>query len=378
MNKKSLSSLSFISGRRVGSLALMSLGVMCAAAQAADSVTVGLNIPQTVVDGSIYAAAEELGYFKAENLEVKTVVFQGAGALLPQVATKKVTLGFPMPEPILASYEPGKTPLPVQYFYNARPSGGMELAVLADSPIKSLTDLKGKKIGVGALTWASIPQTRGLLRQEGLSPEKDVEIVAVGALGAGFLALREGRVDALNFNNSWNDMLELTGTRIRRLEYPDVFGKMIGNGFIAHVDTVRDDPQLLARFGRAFTKATVACEANVGFCVDAFYRAYPEARPRADELEKKRAESVVLLQRRLARLLHTPDGGDRVPGEYDLKPIAKYVSLMHDAGEIGVSEVPLDRIFTNALVKDFNAFDAQAVRAQARAAAPVAAADAAK
>jgi len=347
----------------------LSLSVLlCASAFAADEVTIGLNIPQTVVDGSIYAAAEDLGYFKAENLTVKTVVFQGAGALLPQVASKQVTMGFPMAEPVLASYEPGKTPLPVQFFYNARPSGGMELAVLESSPIKTIEDLKGKKIGVGALTWASIPQTRGLLHQQGLEPKTDVEIVAVGALGSGFLALRQGRVDALNFNNSWHDMLEQTGTKIRRLPYPDAFGQMVGNGFVAHVDTMRDNPELLGRFGRAFTKATIACEANPGYCVDVFYRAYPESKPRPDELEKKRAESIELLERRLARLLHTPDGAARKPGEYELAPVAEYVKLMNQAGEIATPEVPLDRIFTNALVKDFNAFDADAVREQARAA----------
>ncbi len=346
-------------------LVMMTMGV---SAQAADDVSVGLNIPQTVVDGSIYAAADALGYFKEEDLNVRTVVFQGAGALLPQVASRKVTLGFPMPEPVLASYEPGKTPLPVQYIYNARPSGGMEIAVLASSPIHSLPELKGKKIGVGALTWASIPQTRGLLRTQGLKPESDVEIVAVGALGAGFLALREGRVDALNFNNSWHDMLELTGTKIRRLPYPDAFGDMVGNGFVAHVDTITNNPKLLERFGRAFTKATIACEANPGFCVDAFYRSYPENRPRADELDAKRAEAVALLGRRLKRLLHTADGSNRVPGQYDLAPIAQYVALMHQAGEFSVPDVPLDKIFSNALVEGFNRFDADAVRAQARAA----------
>ena len=44
---------------------------------------VALAIPPAVHDGAPYAAAEALGLFKEANLSVKTIVFQGAGALLP-------------------------------------------------------------------------------------------------------------------------------------------------------------------------------------------------------------------------------------------------------------------------------------------------------
>ncbi|NDL65483.1 ABC transporter substrate-binding protein [Acerihabitans arboris] len=338
------------------------------AARAEEQIVVGLNIPQTVVDGSIYSAADKLGYFRAENLAVKTIVFQGAGALLPQVNSKKIDIGFPMPEPVLASYAAGKKPLPVQFFYNARPSGGMELAVLDGSPIKSLADLKGKKIGVGALTWASIPQTRAVLASQGLNPDQDVQIVATGALGAGFLALKEGRVDALNFNQSWHDMLEQSGTKIRRLSYPPEFAAMVGNGFIAHNDTLRDRRAMLVGFGRAITKATLACEANPAFCVQTFWRAQPELKPAAGVYQAKLKESVFLLERRLKRTLYTPEGQPVVPGQYDTGAIARYVTLMHNAGELDTASVPLDNIFTNALVNDINDFDKQAVRQQARVA----------
>src|SRR5688500_1664640 len=107
-------------------------------AWALDDVTVALAIPPAVHDGAAYAAAEELGLFKEQGLKVNVVVFQGAGALLPQVASKRVTFGFPVAEPIISSYFNGKDPLPVRYFYNGVPSQTMEYAVLADSPIKTL------------------------------------------------------------------------------------------------------------------------------------------------------------------------------------------------------------------------------------------------
>ena len=142
-----------------------------AQAQALDEVTVALAIPPAVHDGAPYAAAQELGLFKEQNLDVKLLVFQGAGALLPQVASKRVTFGYPVSEPVISSYFSGKNPLPLRYFYNGTPNQTLEYTVLADSPIKTLADLKDKKkIGVGALTWGTLPNSRAALRVAGLEP----------------------------------------------------------------------------------------------------------------------------------------------------------------------------------------------------------------
>jgi NitT/TauT family transport system substrate-binding protein len=103
-------------------------------AHALDDVTVALAIPPAVHDGAPYAAAEALGLFKEQNLAVKVLVFQGAGALLPQVASKRVTFGYPVSEPVISSYFNGKDPLPLRYFYNGTPSQTMEYTVLDASP----------------------------------------------------------------------------------------------------------------------------------------------------------------------------------------------------------------------------------------------------
>lgn len=334
---------------------------------ALDEVTVALAIPPAVHDGAPYAAAEALGLFREANLSVRTIVFQGAGALLPQVAGKRVTFGYPTSEPVIASYFSGKDPLPLRYFYNGVPGNTMEFAVLADSPIRTLADLKGKQIGVGALTWGTIPGGRAALRIAGLEPGKNVEYVAVGALGAGFQALRTHRVDALNFNSSWNDLLELSGTKIRRIPYPAAFQETAGNGFIAHMDTLRERPDLVRRFGRAYTQAQVVCEANPTFCVKAFWQQHPESKPAGDEA-RQLAESAELLRRRLKRVLYTPSGAPRVAGQYDLAAIQRGIDAMAKAGEYPGADVPVQKIFSNEFVPAFSDFDRTALVGRARAA----------
>ena len=348
-------------------LVLINLAFCAAHAHALDEVSIALAIPQAVHDGAPYSAAQELGLFKAQNLEVKFVVFQGAGALLPQVAAKRVTFGYPVSEPVISTYFNGKDPLPLRYFYNGTPAQTMEYAVLADSPIKTLADLKDKRIGVGALTWGTIPNSRAALRVAGLEPGKNVEFVAVGALGAGFQALKTGKADALNFNSSWHDLLEFSGTPIRRIAYPAVFQENPGNGFIAHVDTFRDQPDLIRRFGRAYTEAQIVCEANPTFCVQAFWREHPESKP-ADADGKGLDDARKLLSRRLRYTLHRPDGSLRQPGEYNLQIIKDAIGAMAKAGEFPTADVPVEKIFSNEFVASFSDFDKAALIKRAKAA----------
>ena len=344
-----------------GSIFLLAHG----SAHALDAVTVGLAVPPAVHDGAAYAAADKLGLFKEEGLDVTVLVFQGAGALIPQVASKRITFGYPTSEPVLSSYLNGGTPVPVRYFYNGVPANTMEFAVLTSSPVKTLADLKGKKIGVGALTWGTIPGGRAALREAGLTPGTNVQYVPVGALGSGFQALRSGAVDALNFNSSWDDMLELSGTPIRRIRYPAVFDETAGNGFIAHQDTFRDHPDLIARFGRAYTKAQVVCDANPTFCVKAFWAAHPEAKPQGDEAKNLR-DAVEVLKRRMTRVLETPDGKPRQPGAYNLPAIRANLAELQKVGEFPSGVVPIDQVFSNQFVPEFSHFDAAALRERAR------------
>lgn len=346
---------------------LFPLILIASQASALDDVTVALAIPPAVHDGAPYAAAEELGLFKQQNLAVKLLIFQGAGALLPQVASKRVTFGFPVSEPVISSYFSGKNPLPLRYFYNGTPTQTMEYAVLADSPIKTLADLKDKNIGVGALTWGTLPNSRAALRVAGLEPGKNVNFVAVGVLGSGFQALRSKQVDALNYNSSWDDILELTGTKIRRIPYPDVFQETPGNGFIAHQDTFKQHPDLIRRFGRAYTEAQYVCEINPEFCVRAFWRQYPQSKP-ADAEGKGLEQAKTLLSRRLQRTLYKPDGARRQPGEYDLPVVRAAITAMAKAGEFPSADVPVEHLFSNQFVADFDNFDKNALRMRAEAA----------
>ncbi|VFR87704.1 putative exported protein [plant metagenome] len=353
-------------------LALASILATSAAAQAAPKslapLTVGLSVRPSVADGGVWLLAQELGLWTAAGLQVRTVEFEGAGLLVPQVAAGKIDIGLPSPETILSATAAGQSGLGLTFFYNAVPANAMEFAVLADSPIHRVSDLKGRKIGVGALTWGNIPSTRAILRDAGVAAG-DYSIVPVGVLGAGFHALTSGRVDALNYNAGWHDILELSGTPLRRIRMPGVFGEMSVNAFVTRSDALARDPDRYARFGRAYTQALLACQADIERCVTVYWQANPQARPAAGtNPDKALADAKEVVRRRLQRILLHPDGSPREPGRFDVAVIRQYVQRMAEAGEFASADVPVETLFSNALVPAFSGPDAQPAgpRAQAR------------
>ncbi|CAN7701490.1 phosphate/phosphite/phosphonate ABC transporter substrate-binding protein [Paenibacillus sp. LjRoot153] len=91
-----------------------------------------------------------------------------------------------------------------------------EILVKADSPIKSVADLKGKKMGWQGVTSAAGYVYPGLvLKQAGVDPVKDVTGVQFQGHDKAVIALLNGQVDAVGvFQDIRTNMLK---------DYPDIF-----------------------------------------------------------------------------------------------------------------------------------------------------------
>jgi NitT/TauT family transport system substrate-binding protein len=324
------------------------------AANRLDHVTLGLPIPPTIPQ-AFYAFGKDLGIFKNENINLKITVLKGSGDVIPQVASKHILIGWSIPDTVIASFADNR-PLPVTFFYNALPRNSMQLGVLDKSSIHKITDLRGKSVGVGALTWGTIPRLEVLLKKAGLVPGKDVHIAAVGILGPGFHALESGEVAALNYNASWFDLAKLEGTRTRLLHLPPISLHMITEAYVANSEELKKHRDLFARFGRAITKARLACDANLAACVRAFWRRHPA--------QKKRNlhDAVWLLKRQLNRILPY----ETHAGHFDFAQIKKYIDAFRETGVIHGNNVPIKKIFSNRLVPEFSKFNHKHVLRKAR------------
>ncbi|MFD0618726.1 phosphate/phosphite/phosphonate ABC transporter substrate-binding protein [Paenibacillus sp. GCM10027629] len=92
------------------------------------------------------------------------------------------------------------------------------IVVPKDSPIKTLEDLKGKKIG-----WQNVTSSAGYvypaaeLKKAGIDPDKDVTGITIKGHDAALMALLNGQVDAVaNFQDARNTVIK---------DVPDIFEK---------------------------------------------------------------------------------------------------------------------------------------------------------
>src|SRR6202048_1354756 len=83
-------------------------------------------------------------------------------------------------------------------------------AVMDDSPIKTIADLKGKTVGISVIGGGTQGPFNMLLKQNGIDPAKDIKLVEVG-FAVSEDALRQGRVDAVNMNQPFAARAEAKG-----------------------------------------------------------------------------------------------------------------------------------------------------------------------
>jgi NitT/TauT family transport system substrate-binding protein/sulfonate transport system substrate-binding protein len=83
-------------------------------------------------------------------------------------------------------------------------------AVKADSPIKTIADLKGKTLSINTLGSGIYGPLAILLKQHGVDPQKDIKLVEIG-FSLSEDALRSGRVDAAVMNQPFAARMEAKG-----------------------------------------------------------------------------------------------------------------------------------------------------------------------
>ncbi|MER1967761.1 ABC transporter substrate-binding protein [Castellaniella sp. GW247-6E4] len=330
------------------------------------TVRIGYPPAWSAVEAAI-PFGDTLGFFKEEGIALEYVSVQGTAILLPQVANGSVEFGIMTPDLAIIAASKGE-PFPVKFFYNFYPRNIFEFTVLENSPIKSLADLKGKTIGVGALSWGNLPMSRLMLSDVGVTWMKDVKVLPVGVGPAAWERLKSSSVDALNLPATQNVMMEQAGTPIRRLELPEEFRKVFSNGIATSNELIQSNPELVAGMSRAVSKSIAACMAATENCVRSYWKIDPSSKPTADN-EAQWVRTFVAVNQGTYTIgeLASLEGKHGVYTESDWKNI---VQKMKDGEQIKSADFDISALYTDRFAKDSNDFDIEAVRAAANAAQP--------
>ncbi len=148
----------------------------------------------------LYVALEK-GYFKDEGLEVETIKFEAPNQIIDALLSGQVDIGAPGTAAGITAVSQSKKPNSLRIFavsgIERGKTGTRNEAFLVpnNSAIASITDLKGKRLGIlPGIQWRTI--SKHLLGQNGLSIDTDVTLVEL-AVPLQAQALASGQVDAL-------------------------------------------------------------------------------------------------------------------------------------------------------------------------------------
>src|SRR3954470_13632989 len=221
-----------------------------------------------------YAVPTQLGYYKAEGLDVTYNLSPGLTGSAQALQSGSVELGVTNPEVVMQVREQGGS---LTVFQTLRRSNGNTVNVLPDSPIKVLPDLKGKTLGGvswgggGALYLTKVLGDLGI----GLG---DYARVVTGNGAAAAAALRAKQVDALVLWDSAYAGIENTGVKMRYLPITDQ-EKLGSNSFATTDAFLKANEDTIAKFCRAIARSYYFARVSPEAAVRAFLKTNPTFKP---------------------------------------------------------------------------------------------------
>lgn len=239
--------------RRTALLAAAATGAMLAAgpAFAADKLRIGKSIGSSFpFAGADFGKAK--GFFAAQGIDAEISVFRGDGQMQQAMAAGSIDIGFGS-GPGMGYAAKGVPGIAVAAM--ASEPRNMSLVVMKDGPIKTVADLKGKRVGVttaGSLTdWL----TRKLSNSQGWGPN-GIDVTPMGAMRTRLAAMKSGElVGSVNsIQETWN--LVENGEGRLLATFGDAVPDFHTHVIFAHKDLVAKNPDLVRRFLRGWFTTT--------------------------------------------------------------------------------------------------------------------------
>src|SRR5215475_1929180 len=242
---------------------LLAALVLCpCGAHALDKVRLGKAVPNSFAF-STAEVGSEAGIFKEEGIEIEVTAFRGDAQLQQGLTAGSLEVGLGS-GPGLGFRAKGAPAIGVAAMYGA--PANLALALPFDTPVKTVADLKGKRIGVttaGSLTdWLM----RELSRQQGWGSD-GIKIMALGQMQARLAAIQRGELDGMVIEAATGYELEEAGKARNFMLFGDIAKDFYTHVIFSTDDVVNNRPELLRRFLRGWFSTIAFMRANKDFVV---------------------------------------------------------------------------------------------------------------
>ena len=276
--------------RVIASLAI-SLSLLGAADQvgnAAELKKVRLGVATTFL-GITYPwlmMPQALGYWKEEGYDVEVIPIGGSLQVVQQMVGGGIDIGQLNAAAMIQAR--ATNGIPIRAFM-ANGVIDWSIAIPSTSSIRTVADLKGKKIGVFNLASGGIPFLKAYLSENGVNPETDVQLIAIGLGAQAIQAIRAGQVDAAFFWAAANASFENAGLSLRFLADPQ-WRKHPDFSMVALQPTIEKNLPMIEAVARGAVEATVFAMANPDCVRKLQWKKWPDTKPTGGANDEQRAK----------------------------------------------------------------------------------------
>jgi ABC-type nitrate/sulfonate/bicarbonate transport system substrate-binding protein len=244
---------------RIGSKWIMAAGAAAAVLASASSsyaqqtIRVGWTIPAEESKYWMMKRPEQFPNLgKAYNIE--WTQFQGTAPMTQALAAGALDCATQAPLSLANGVVGGglKAYIVAQHVFEKPGGFSVYWAVMDNSPIKTIADLKGKTIGISVIGGGTQGPFNMLLKQNGIDPAKDIKLVEIG-FAASEDALRQGRVDAINMNQPFAARAEAKGGTRKLFSLNQAMPNIVHILEACRADFVDKNPELVKNYVRDIT-----------------------------------------------------------------------------------------------------------------------------
>ncbi len=329
------------------------------AQQAKVTVALARNTVTSAEETFTYAIPKRLGYFAQENLDVGILQTNGSTAALQAIVSGSADIAYASSASIAAAIDKGA---PIKAFAGITVQWPYFIGVPEGSAIKTVADLKGKRIGVISMASASYADLRANLKLVGLK-EEDITIVPVGAGARAAAALKADQVDAIDSYSDSFTVMAQNGIKLTLLKRPDSITKLFSVTMVASTKALKEEPEKLAAFARAAYRGVIYTELYPNSALKLAFKEFPELAGSADPDSQDARNTAEAMKVALGDSIPTGKTDPRQWGQWLNIPVDRWEAVLAFAFETQQTDRKLTpaEVWDGSLMAKIYNFDPKAI-----------------
>jgi NitT/TauT family transport system substrate-binding protein len=331
-------------------------GLTATAAEAQTTVRVCWPARTLTTANAPWAIATKLGWYEKLGVKIEVVPLAGGGDCARALATGQTMFSLQSAEPIAILRAQGAK---LKTFYTAYQRSIYGIAVPTGSPIKAITDIKDKKVGVISMSSAGAIIVRSLAKEHGFDPDKDITVVVAGEAAQTAALLRNGSVDALSQFDTQYALVENAGIKLRRLVHPSI-DNFPGHGFVALEETLTKNRKEAIAIAKGYAMGTLFALHNPEGAVRLLWENWPQTKSTSKDETTALALDVATLNARAESAWRLEPVGAKKWGEHLIANHEAYYDWLVANGA-HKKKASTAEMLDSSLIDEINDFDATAV-----------------